>query len=205
MDSSVGGKVKLLLQRGGTEIEVELNVEDLHDITPDKFVEVAGGIFHDLSYQKARSYAVAVKGVYVCEAVARFRFGNIKPECIIESVDQKKTPDLKTFINVVKGLRDRARVVVTYRHLQDWHTVLISIVYVERHWTSEMRIFVRNDTTGVWDCEDIAEPLPAIPPKAGSAKFAQLESALSAPVSEVIQSFVRVSCLIPFMLDGLTS
>ena len=34
LDSSVGSKVKILVQRGGKDVEVELDVEDLHAITP---------------------------------------------------------------------------------------------------------------------------------------------------------------------------
>lgn len=74
LDSHVGKKISLLVQRGGEDVEVELEVGDLHAITPDRFVTVAGGSFHDLSYQQARLYAIPVKGVYVCEAAGSFRF-----------------------------------------------------------------------------------------------------------------------------------
>ena len=104
LDSSVGGQVKILVQRGGQDIEVDVGVGDLHAITPDRFVTVAGGSFHSLSYQQARLYAIAVKGVYVCEAAGSFRFENTESGWIIESVDQRKTPDLDTFIEVMRGM-----------------------------------------------------------------------------------------------------
>ena len=103
LDSSVGRSIKILVQRGGEDVEVELNVGDLHAITPDRFVTVAGGSFHDLSYQQARLYAIPVKGVYVCEAAGSFRFENTESGWLIESIDQKKTSDLATFIEVMKG------------------------------------------------------------------------------------------------------
>ena len=103
LDSHVGKKVTILVQRGGRDIEVELDVGDLHTITPDRFVTVAGGSFHDLSYQQARLYAIPVKGVFVCEAAGSFRFENTESGWLIESVDQKNTPDLKTFVEVMKG------------------------------------------------------------------------------------------------------
>ena len=62
LDSQVGCTVKILVQRGGEDVEVELKVGDLHAITPDRFVTVAGGSFHTLSYQQARLYAIPVKG-----------------------------------------------------------------------------------------------------------------------------------------------
>ena len=110
LDSNVNNKVTVLVQRGGKDVEVNVEVGDLHDITPDRFVTVAGGSFHNLSYQQARLYAIPVKGVYVCEAAGSFRFENTESGWLIESIDQKKTPDLDTFIEVMKGIPDRARV-----------------------------------------------------------------------------------------------
>ena len=76
LDSSVGQKVHLLVQRGGQNVEIECQVGDLHAITPDRFVTVAGGTFHNLSYQQSRLYAIATRGVYVCEAAGSFKLEN---------------------------------------------------------------------------------------------------------------------------------
>ena len=202
LDQKVGEKIKLLLQRGGEDMEVELEVGDLHKITPDRALSAAGGVFHDLSYQQARLYAIAVKGVFVCEAAGSFRFESAESGWMIESVDQKKTPDLDTFIKVMSNIRDRSRVVVTYKHLSDLHTVLTIIVHVDRHWTSKMEMATRNDNTGLWDFTSLAEPLPAAAPEPRSADFAQLESTSYAAAADVIRSFVRISCTMPVKLDG---
>jgi hypothetical protein len=84
LDDSVGKPVQLLLQRGGQDIEIELTVQDLHAITPDRFLTVCGASFHNLSYQCARLYAIAVKGVYVCEPAGSFRFDGMDKGWIIE-------------------------------------------------------------------------------------------------------------------------
>ena len=109
LDSSVGGKVKLLLQRGGTDFEVELDVGDLHAITPDRFVSVAGASFHNLSYQQARICAIATKdvGVYVCEAGGSFKFEGSEYGWLVQTVDNKPTPDLETFVEVMKSIPGR--------------------------------------------------------------------------------------------------
>lgn len=104
LDASVGQKVKILVQRGGVDMAVELDVGDLHAITPDRFVSVAGGSFHNLSYQQARLYAVAVQGVYVCEAAGSFRFEGTDSGWIVTSVDNKETPNLDTFVEVMKSI-----------------------------------------------------------------------------------------------------
>jgi S1-C subfamily serine protease len=202
LDSNVHGKVQLLLQRGGEDVEITANVGDLHKITPDRFVSVAGASFHDLSYQQARLYAVACKGVFICEATGSYRFEGTDNGWIVQSVDHKKTPDLATFIEVMKGIPDRARVVVTYKHLRDLHTLNTSILHIDRHWSSKMRLAVRNDTTGLWDFTDLADALPALPPVRRSASFIQLENSQHPATAEVVNSFVRVLCHMPVKLDG---
>lgn len=204
LDSSVGGQVKLLIQRGGNDIEVELDVGDLHEITPDRFVSVAGAAFHNLSYQQARLYAIALKdaGVYCCEASGSFRFEGSEYGWLIQSIDHKPTPDLDTFVEVMKGVADRSRVVVTYKHLRDMHTLNTSIMLVDRHWSKHMRLAVRNDKTGLWDFTDLAEPIPPIQPVPRKANFIKMEGAQHPGAVEIIKSFVRVSTMLPMKLDG---
>ncbi len=202
LDSSVGKTVRILVQRGGKDLEVELQVGDLHAITPDRFVTVAGASFHDLSYQQARLYAIAVKGVYVCEAAGSFRFDSTESGWIIESIDQKKTPNLQAFVEAMKTIPDRSRVVVTYKHLTDLHTLNTSIIYIDRHWSTKMRMAIRNDETGLWDFQDLGEGLPALPPKRRKAEFVKLDTVGHPAAADVIRSFVRVACTMPLKLNG---
>lgn len=159
-------------------------------------------VFHSLSYQQARLYGVACKGVYVCDATGSFRFGNSNNGWIINTINYKKIPDLETFIEVVKSIPDRAMVVVGYQHLSDLHTLNRSFVDIDRHWSSKMRLAVRNDTTGLWDFSDIADPIPSLPVVPKTAAFTQPEHMPNPAVADIIRSFVRISCTMPMMLDG---
>jgi pro-apoptotic serine protease NMA111 len=202
LDSNVGGSVNLLIQRGGEDMDVTLNIGDLHAITPDRFVTVAGGSFHSLSYQQARLYAIAVKGVYVCEAAGSFKMENALSGWIIDAVDQKPTPDLDTFIEVMKEIPDRARVVLSYKHIRDLHTKGTSIVHIDRHWHPKMRLSTRNDETGLWDFKDLGKVVLAKPPVARSADFIQLDGVNLPAAAEIIKSFVKISCNMPVKIDG---
>ncbi|KAF2722282.1 Peptidase, trypsin-like protein [Polychaeton citri CBS 116435] len=204
MDSSVGGKVKLLVQRGGEDLEVELDVGDLHSITPDRFVSVAGAAFHDLSYQQARLFAVSLKdpGVYCCEASGSFRFDSSEYGWLIQSVDHKPTPNLAAFINVMGAIPDRSRVVVTYKHIRDLHTVNTSIISVDRHWSKSMRLAIRNDETGLWDFSPLAKPISPTPPVPRKATFIQMDGAQHLAAVDIVRSFVRVGATMPLKIDG---
>lgn len=200
LDSSVGGVVTLLLQRGGEDREVTINIGDLHAITPDRFVTVAGGSFHNMSYQQARLYAIAVKGLYVCEAAGSFKLESSLAGWIIDTIDQKPTPDLDTFIKVMQTIPDRSRVVISYRHIRDLHTRATSIIHVDRHWHPQMKLATRNDETGLWDFKALGKSLPAAAPIPRSADFIKL--AILPAAAEIVRSFVKISCYMPVKIDG---
>ena len=202
LDSSVGRNVRLLIQRGGEDMEVTLDVGDLHAITPDRFVMVAGGSFHNLSYQQARLYAIAVKGLYVCEAAGSFKMENTLSGWIVDTVDQKPTPDLDTFMEVMKSIPDRSRVVVSYRHIRDLHTRATSVIHIDRHWHPKMRLASRNDESGLWDFKTLGKPVPAEAPVRRSADFIQLDGISHPAAAQIIRSFVKVSCNMPVKIDG---
>jgi S1-C subfamily serine protease len=204
LDDSVGKNVSVTIERAGEIIEVELDVADLHAITPDRYVSVAGGSFHDLSYQQARLYAISLKnaGVFVCEAAGSFRFADgYSNGWLVQEIDNQPTPNLDTFIEVLRKIPDRKRVVVMYKHLRDLHTANTSITTIDRHWHSTMRLAKRNDATGFWDFSTLAEAIPAVPPISRRANFITLNSKYPKAV-DIVRSFVRVHVSMPVKLDG---
>lgn len=77
-----------------------------------------------------------------------------------------------------------------------------SIIYIDRHWSSKMRLAIRNDNTGLWDFQELAAPLPPLPVTPKSAQFIRLDHVAQPCASELVRSFVRVSCTMPLKLDG---
>ncbi|EMD94875.1 hypothetical protein COCC4DRAFT_176377 [Bipolaris maydis ATCC 48331] len=204
LDEHVGQTISVTIQRAGENMDVEIDVGDLHAITPDKFVSVAGASFHDLSYQQARLYAISLKGagVYVCEAAGSFRFADgYTSGWLIQEVDNQPTPDLDTFIQVMKKIPDRKRVVMMYKHLRDLHTANTSITAIDRHWHAKIRVATRNDTTGLWDFSPLADAIPPVPPVPRRANFVKMSSSYPEAV-DIVRSFVRVHVSMPIKLDG---
>lgn len=66
IDDSVGEDIVLDIFRSGKEggsgprgkLQVVCTVQDLHAITPNRFLEIGGAVIHDLSYQVGRSHNV---------------------------------------------------------------------------------------------------------------------------------------------------
>lgn len=205
LDSSVGKLLEFVIQRGGHELVQSIVVGDLHAITPNRYVEVSGSLFNNLSYQLARSYGIPVKGVYASDAGGTFLGLGDDNLCIVDMIDDKPTPDLDTFVEVVKNIPDRRLVSVTYHLLTDMHDENIMLAHMDRHWSSSFRQATRNDTTGLWDFTTLQKlPLPPVQPKPVFARFVDIPIASEKrkACASIPKSFVRVCCEMPVPVDN---
>ncbi|SCU80356.1 LAMI_0B01948g1_1 [Lachancea mirantina] len=205
LDSSVGKDINILVQRGGRDIALTCTVGDLHSITPARYLEVCGASFNDLSYQMARFYALPVRGVFLSSASGSFNFDSKeKIGWIVDAIDNKETPTLDDFIEVMKQIPDRNRVTVRYHHLTDQHSPHVTTIYIDRHWCSEFRLYERNDETGIWDYTNLADPIPPQGIVPHQAKFIDLPIENKA-LSTLARSLVMVSSVSPIPLDSLSA
>lgn len=205
LDENVGKELEFVFHRGGKEYKHGITIGDLHAITPNRYVEIAGASFNDLSYQMARCYCIPVRGVFISDASGTFDISPLeKNGWLLDSIDDKPTPDLDTFIEVVKQIPDCQKVSIAYRHMSDLHTKSVSVVYMERHWQSEFKLATRNDVTGLWDFKSLQdEPLPPTPIEPLNAKFVDipLPDESKAGCAQITRSFVQVRTIAPIAVD----
>lgn len=97
LDDSVGEDIEVEYIRFGAVQQATVKVQDLHAITPNRFVEAGGSIFHDVSYHQARNYGVDLNncGVIVSLAGHALRRANIPHGSIIQSIGDMDTPNLE--------------------------------------------------------------------------------------------------------------
>ncbi|KAF9935203.1 hypothetical protein FBU30_006288 [Linnemannia zychae] len=200
LDRNVGNEIEILAERGGEQRRVKITVQDLHSITPDRYVEIGGSKLNNLSYQLARSFCVPVSGVYVSEPSGMFRFDGPDRGWIISSIDNQPIHNLDDFIEVMQAIPDRERIPVVYYSIGDVHTTSVAVVQVERHW-SRFRLAVRNDKTGLWDFTNLGAPLPPKPIVPSTVKFLELDESLG-PAKELFSCMVKVSYYMPCRIDG---
>src|SRR5437763_15531244 len=65
LDSHMGRRVKVEVQRGSQSLKHDLDVPSLSAITPAEFIEFGEAGVHTLSYQQARHFNTPIKGVYI--------------------------------------------------------------------------------------------------------------------------------------------
>lgn len=153
IDDSVGQNVSLTIVRGSNSQMLTFNfvVQDLHSITPDRFVEVGGGVVNELSYQLAHSYGQPCGGVYVATSGHMLASASAWRKSIIVGVNNIPTPNLDAFVEALSTLPDGARVPIRFYTLQKAFKEKIMIMHVDRHW-HKCRMAIRNGNISLLFC-----------------------------------------------------
>ncbi|KAG7397892.1 serine protease [Phytophthora boehmeriae] len=210
LDSHVGETVEAHIQRGEEKFTCTLRVQDLHSITPDRYLEIGGGIVHALSYQQARNVSLPVGGVYLAQAGHMFMKAHLAQPCIITAVAGQPTPTLDDFARVMATLPNGFRTVLRYFMIRDRHRIRTAFIMMDRLWFP-MQMCARNDDDGLWHAkpypQDSAD-LKLLDSVNGNPTFAPAPLSFpggSALGKKTLLSLVMVSFDIPYMIDGISS
>ncbi len=144
-----------MIERGGKRIESTLPVGDLHDITPDEYIEYGDGVFHKLSYQQARHLYRPVKGVYVANPGYVFGKAAIPRGSIVTGIGSEKIDDLDDLQRVIESLPDARQVAVRFVSFDEPQSERQKIITNDRSWFPASRCH-RDDTLGEWPCKPLA-------------------------------------------------
>lgn len=201
-DSSIGENVEIVVQRNFENVVINCKVQDLHSITPNRLLTVAGASFNDMSYQMARIYAIPVKGVFINNATASFFLDKTESQgWVLDTLNDIDIKNLDHLIEVMQKVPDKSRVSIKFRHISDLHSPSISTLYIDRHWCTSFRLSTRNDETGLWDFKELGDPLPPVDPSPKSVKFVDIP--IEYPeCAKLSRSLVLVTCIIHVPVDA---
>ncbi len=199
IDDRVGQTVELSVERGGEPLEVEIEVGDLHAITPDAFVEAGGGVFNRLSYQLARNYSVPAGGVYTASPGYMLSQAGVPRGAVITAVDGTPVPTLQDFERVLAAVPEGGQVTLRYYLLGNPRSENVAVIRVSRRWFG-MELCTRDDSTGHWPCQASA-PAPPAPPLEPATTELEVEG--DGPVEELAPSIVVVEFDVPYRVDGV--
>ena len=201
LDDNVGNSVTLQIERGGEVLEQSLTVDDLHQITPDEFIQYGDGVFNNLSYQQARHFNRPISGVYVANPGYIFGSAAIPRTSLLLSVDGEEMRNLDDLQRVIERLPDDQRVTVRYVQFDDPQTERQRIITNDRDWFPAQRC-KRVDEIGLWPCEELAPAPPArvresqdttFPPQPGERY-----------IQRIIPSLVLVNFDMPYTVSGVS-
>jgi len=200
LDDGVGSRVELAVVRGGERRAVTLPVQDLHEITPDEYLEIGDGVIHTLSWQMARHINVPVAGVYVANPGYMFGAAGIPRGAVLTELAGKPLASLADAQAVLETLGHGARVTLRYFTLEESRTPQLTTLRVDRAWFPA-RHCVRDDATGVWPCQAIAAGADAPPPGPRTTGFARGGDRI---LDAITPSLVLVEFSMPYSVSGVT-
>ncbi|MDH3400234.1 MAG: trypsin-like peptidase domain-containing protein [Chromatiales bacterium] len=200
LDNSVNTPVTLELQRGGLTRIVDITVQDLHSITPDRYLEISDAILHDLSYQQARHVNMPVRGIYVANPGYMFSTAMIPRGSVINGLNGQLVEDLDDLLKIFAELEDRSRVMVRYFTFEDPKASNLRSVTVDRSWYPA-RVCKRDDVAGIWPCQ-------ALPPVGRAANAEPASTRFSAVgdsrLQKIAPSLVLVNFDMPYTVSGIS-
>ena len=199
LDGHVGKQIEVELERGGQHIAHTVQVDDLHAITPDEYLEFGDGIVNALSYQQARHYNRQVDGVYVANPGYLLSKAAIPRGAVIVEMDGDAISNLDDFEAALDQLADGERALIRYVTMENPQNSVVRLLEMDRVWFPAQRC-TRNDETGLWPCRALAEGPEPEPPKAGSTRLTQYDDPR---VKEIAPSLVVVTFDLPYTLSGV--
>ncbi|EXL63752.1 hypothetical protein FOPG_19975 [Fusarium oxysporum f. sp. conglutinans race 2 54008] len=203
LDENVGQTVSVLVARHGCDIEQDIAVQDLNEITPSCFFSFDRTILHDISYQVAHRYGLACSGVFVSDP--GYFLHPIRRLAIIDSVNHNRTPNLVAFVQVMKEIPVGTSVPIKYWYPDSRYNLETAVVTINRGWSQKLKMFKRNDTTGDWDVEVHANTSPSVQQARHRVPHRPSTRIIDQVVAKTISSLVRVKCYTPLALDGLSA
>ncbi|HXQ30628.1 MAG TPA: trypsin-like peptidase domain-containing protein [Steroidobacteraceae bacterium] len=200
LDDSVGKTVRIEVQRGGTVLDRELPVGDLHAITPDEYLEFGDAVVHRLSYQQARHFNVPIRGVYVANPGYVFGSAGVPRGAVLTAFNGKSVKDLDDFEKALADLAQGDRATLRFFTLEDPRNSQVRSVRIDRQWFPARRC-KRDDALGWWPCRALAPgPAPGTPEPASTTFAASGDPR----ADKLAPSLVMINFDMPYSVSGVT-
>ena len=200
LDAHVGEDVRLDVARGGKALALTIQVDDLHAITPNEYIEFGDAIVNQLSYQQARHYNRSAKGVYVANPGYLLSKAAIPRGAVITEMDGEPIESLDDFESALDELADGERALVRFVNMESPKNSIVRLLEMDRVWFPAQRCSL-DDATGLWPCRKLADGPPPKPLEAGSTQLTKHDDKR---VDSVAPSLVVVTYHLPYTLSGVT-
>lgn len=199
LDDRVGGSVELMIERGGSPLELKLPVIDLHGVTPDRYLSLGDGVLNDLSYQQARQLHKPLEGIYVASPGYVLGSAGVPSGAVIVDMEGRKVHDLGGLTRILAGLVDGQQAVLRFFTFREPNREQVAVMTMDRRWFP-VKTCRRDDVVGYWPCEPVPLPEASFLSPGGAVRF---ESYRDPRASRLAPSLAHISFDIPYRLDGV--
>ncbi|WP_196138675.1 trypsin-like peptidase domain-containing protein [Aliikangiella sp. G2MR2-5] len=198
LDSNVGKEATIKISRRGKLISETLIVSDLHEITPDEFLEVGGAVLNNFSYQLARQANLPVKGVLVASPGYLLSKAGITNGSIITSLNGLPVESIQQLYDQLIQIKQNEYFRIKYFHFRTPQNIQIANVKFQTNWHSS-RLCRRDDKAGIWPCKKLKWQTQPLDLRASNVTIPQHSNK---KVNNLASSLVMVKTSIPYHIDG---
>ncbi len=199
LDDNVGATIELQLERGGRQVVTTIEVMDLHSITPSEFLQFGDAIVNNLSYQQARHYNREASGVYVANPGYLLSKSAIPRGAVITEFGGEPIRNIDDLATALDDLADGSRAQVRFVTMDSPQNSTVRAFEMDRVWFPVSRC-ARDDSTGIWPCEELGAGPEREPPQTGSTKLTKYDDSR---VAAIAASLVVVTFDLPYTVSGV--
>jgi S1-C subfamily serine protease len=200
LDSSVGRRIRLDLERGGRPVSVTLPVGDLTAITPSSYVQFGDAVVNTLSYEEARQLNVPPRGVFVANPGYVFGAAGIPRGAVIRQVDSTPIDELDDFRRALAHLGNGDYANVRFTTVDDPNGSELGSFRMDRLWYPADHC-VRDDALGTWPCTPLAAGPASKPDPVSSTGFPKYRDPR---LTALAPSLATVTFSMPYSVSGVT-
>lgn len=199
IDANVNKEIKLQVERNGHAVDIKIKVDDLHALTPDRYLTFGQSIIHNLSYQQARHLNRPVEGVYVAQPGYALATAGVPTGAVILSINNSKVKNIEEAEKILNTLADREQATLKYITFKESQRMHVSIMRMDRRWFALEKCY-RDDKQGIWPCEGLAKNNAAEEIDKAGIKFIEYKDERANKLSSAI---VSVQFDIPYNINGI--
>lgn len=203
LNHHVGDTVEVQVWRQDAKKLLDIRVNDLQALVPQRLLEFGGGVLHDMSYQQARGMHLPQQGVAVANPGYVLQRANIERQAIITAVNGEPVRRLDDLVRHIEKGQDgdnwRLRFVMPRRE----YTEELARLEVDTEWF-DSRLCERRDNLARWDCRALTPKKAAQSKQTVQALTAVAGSAFSDPKLQTVADYlVQIDFDIPHPTDNV--
>ncbi|MET1257135.1 trypsin-like peptidase domain-containing protein [Aliikangiella maris] len=198
LDQHVAQNITLTVSRFGQEINVEIPIADLHKATPRQYVQVAGGIFNNFSYQLARQTNLPIEGVYIASPGYMFSKAGINRGNVIQAINQQPIKHLDDFIQALSTLKQNEYFSIKYVSIGLPNQQQLANIEFQTRWHLSQSC-QQNLLQHRWTCQQLNWHTQSQSSEPTQVKLTQYNNQYTAKIAN---SLVMVQSTLPYHIDG---
>ena len=198
LDDRVGETVALTVERRGELVGIEIEVSDLHKVSPAEYITFGGALLHQTSYQQARQLNVSLDTIYVAYPGYTLGLASIGTGSILREINGRALTTLDDVERALAALRHDDVAQFRFSMPSNPRTSQLRSALTGRGWFAAERCR-EGAASHAWACRALALPPETESPQPRTTQPRAFEDRRQAHIAP---SLVHVRFDMPFVVSG---